>query len=221
MTTSESLHAEARDWYADRYEAVYVSRNRWLVTALAALLLALLQASALVCLVPLKTSVPFLIQAVPSGEVTALKPLSGNPSVTYNEATRKYFLARYIISRETYDPMDLAENYRLVELMSDGSEAQRFRQAIAVDNPASPLVVFGRQLRRAIRITSISFLNERTAQIRFTATDQRSSSPLKPSDWIATVAYSFGPSPALESDRLLNPLGFVVSRYRIDQEVVP
>ena len=32
---TRTYQTEARDWHADRYQAVYVSRNRWLVTALA------------------------------------------------------------------------------------------------------------------------------------------------------------------------------------------
>jgi type IV secretion system protein VirB8 len=211
----------SRDWYADRYQAIYVSRNRWLVTAWGALALAVIQGVALLFLVPLKTSVPFLIKEESTGAVTTVQPLAGNPSVTYGEAVRKYFLTRYVISRETYDTMDLTENYRAADLMSDGAEAGRFHQFMASSNPASPLAVYGHLGRRLVRIKSIAFLNEHTAQIRFTATDQRSSSLPSTSEWIATVAYSFGPAPALEADRLVNPLGFLVTHYRTDQEVAP
>ena len=211
----------ALDWYADRYEAVYVSRNRWLVTAWSSLALALIQGIALVALVPLKTSVPFLIKEESTGAVTTVRPLAGNPAVTYSESVRKYFLTRYLITRETYDAMDLAENFRAVDLMSDRAESGRFHQTIASSNPASPLVIYGKLGRRLVRIKSIAFLNDHTAQIRFTATDQRSSSLPSPSEWIATVAYSFGPAPSSEADRLMNPLGFLVTRYRTDQEVAP
>lgn len=219
----EALIAEtfARDWYADRYQAVYVSRNRWFVTAWATLALALVQGIALVCMLPLKTSVPFLIKEETSGAVTTVTRLDGDASITYNEVVQKYFLARYLIARETYDPVDLAENYRAVNLMSGNTERRAFQAAIASNNPLSPLVLFGIQVKRLIRITSITFLNEATAQIRFTATEQRSSALPKPSTWIATVAYKFGPSPASEAERLINPLGFSVTHYRIDQEVVP
>src|SRR5579871_4832503 len=114
MTEVLPLHDDALDWQADRYQAVYVSRNRWLVTALAALGLAAFQAAALVILLPLKTSVPFLIKEETSGAVVTLRPLAGDPSVTYSESLRKYFLARYLIDRETYDPMDLRDNYHAV-----------------------------------------------------------------------------------------------------------
>ena len=116
--------------------------------------------------------------------------------------------------------MDLAENYQAVELMSLGTEERLFHQLIASTNPASPIVLYGREARRTIRIKSIAFLNDRTAQIRFTATVQRSSSLPSSSDWIATVAFKFGPVSSLEAERLVNPLGFSVTHYRIDQEVL-
>jgi type IV secretion system protein VirB8 len=116
---------------------------------------------------------------------------------------------------------DLADNYRAVTLMSGREEDRLFRASIAANNPASPVVVFGPTMRRTIHIKSIAFLHDGMAQIRFTATDQRSASAPKSSDWIATVAYKFAAAPSLEADRLINPLGFSVLHYRIDQEVIP
>ena len=111
MMEALPVNDEALDWQADRYQAVYVSRNRWLVTALGGLDPCGFQAAALVILLPLKTSVPFLIKEETSGAVVTLRPLAGNPSVTYSESLRKYFLAHYLIDRETYDPMDLARQF--------------------------------------------------------------------------------------------------------------
>src|SRR5258708_33985364 len=93
----------AYDWYADRYQSVFVSRNRWLVTAILALGLALFQALALVCLVPLKTSVPFMIKEEVSGAITTVAPLKGDSAITYQESVRKNFLAGYVIHRDTSD----------------------------------------------------------------------------------------------------------------------
>ncbi len=221
MMEALPIHGEALDWQTDRYQAVYISRNRWLVTSLVALGLATLQAAALVILLPLKTSVPFLIKEEISGAVITLRPLAGNSSVTYSESLRKYFLAHYLIARETYDPTDLRNNYHAVDLMSGGNESRLFRQGVDPASPSSPIHVYGTQTRRTIRIKSIAFLNPDTAQIRFMATEEHISDSPKMSDWIATLAYRFGPAPAEDAERLVNPLGFSVTHYRIDQEVIP
>jgi type IV secretion system protein VirB8 len=212
---------EACNWYADRYQSIFVSRNRWLVTAILALGLALAQAVALLALVPLKTSVPFVIKEEVSGAMTTLAPLGGNNAITYDESARKYFLARYVIARETYDPAGLTENYKMVALMSEPDEAHSFNESIAQTNPRSPQRVYGQTVRRLIRVKSISFLNERLAQVRLTATEKTNTGAETESGWVALVGFRFSPAPLSESDRLINPLGFLVTSYRLDQEVIP
>jgi type IV secretion system protein VirB8 len=215
------MDTEARDWYADRYQCVYVSRNRWLVTAVLALSLAALQAMCLVCLIPLKTVVPFLIREESSGAVSEVVPLKGERSITLDESLQKYFLAKYVIARETYDAADLAENYHAVALMSDPDVARDFNQSIASSNPHSPMAVYGLRAKRTLRIKSISFLNDHLAQVRLTAAEQKGSGNAVESQWVALAGFRFGAAPGLDSERWINPLGFYVTHYRIDQEVVP
>ena len=40
------------------------------------------------------------------------------------------------------------------------------------------------------------------------------------SDWIATIAFTYTRAPMSEPDRLRNPLGFQVTSYRADPEVI-
>ena len=220
VAVPSKIDTEACDWYADRYQSIFVSRNRWLVTAILLLGLALAQAIALVALMPLKTSIPFVIKEEVSGAITTVAPLRGDSSILYQESTRKYFLARYVISRETYDPAGLAENYTAVGLMSDREEAQEFEHSIAQTNPKSSIHVYGQNAKRLIRVKSISFLNDHLAQVRLSATDKTRSGTEIESEWVALVGFRFGPAPVSESDRLINPLGFYVTSYRLDQEVV-
>jgi len=219
-SNAQSTNAVALDWFQDRYQSILVSRNRWLVTACLSLGLAICQALAILCLAPLKTTVPYLVREETSGAVTTLTALSGQPGATYSEAVRKYFLGKYVVARETYDATDVLQGYRTVELLSDTAERGLFHQQIASNNPASPVVLYGSQAKRYVRIKSISFLSDKAAQVRFTALERRGSSPDKVSDWIATLAFDLGGVSSSEEDRLINPLGFVVSSYRIDQEVV-
>src|SRR6266700_3631446 len=210
----------AYDWYADRYQSVFVSRNRWLVTAIIALALAFFQALALLCLVPLKTAVPFVIKEEVSGAITTVAPLRGDSAITYQEAVRKYFLVGYVIHRETYDPADLADNYKAVTLMSAADQRQAFERTISKSNPRSPLVIYGTRSKRWVRIKSISFLNDHLAQVRFTATEKSGSTADAESEWTAIISLirSAFMSPAIELTRRLchesKPLENCVHRVR-------
>jgi type IV secretion system protein VirB8 len=220
-SATAALYSDAKDWYSDRYQAVYGSRRRWFVTAWIALFLASLEAATLVILLPLKSSVPFLIKEELSGAITTVSSLSGSSPNHYDDAVRKFFLGRYVVFRETYDRMDLASNYQAVVLMSDRDVSASFRAAIASDNPNSPVVMYGARGRRLIRIKSIAFLSQETAQVRFTASEEKSLGSAKNYEYIATTAFRFCPVPTSEAARLVNPLGFTVTNYRVDQEVVP
>ena len=215
-----SASSPAMDWFYDRYQTVFVSRNRWMALSFIVLVLAVCQGLALVMLVPLKTVVPYLVKEETSGAVMTVEPMTGSKSVTYDEAVRKYFLAMYVRCRETYDPMDLRENYRTVDLMSDDNETERFRQYINPKNKQSPVAVYASGTKRQIALSSIVFLNDHTAQVHLSALEFQGSAAAKTSHWIATVSFRFDAPPTLESERLVNPLGFLVTTYRIDQEVV-
>ena len=39
------------------------------------------------------------------------------------------------------------------------------------------------------------------------------------SHWVATLGFEYVAGPMAESDRSINPLGFVVNAYRLDPEV--
>ena len=39
--------------------------------------------------------------------------------------------------------------------------------------------------------------------------------------WVSTLTFSYANAPMSSADRLINPLGFLVSEYRADPEVVP
>ena len=39
--------------------------------------------------------------------------------------------------------------------------------------------------------------------------------------WVSTLTFSYANAPMSSTDRLINPLGFLVSEYRADPEVVP
>jgi type IV secretion system protein VirB8 len=200
----------AYDWFSDRYQSVVVSRNRWLVATLAAMTLAVLQAIALITLLPLKTSVPFIVQEERTGAISTIEPITGNSTIIFDEAVKKYFLGRYIVMRETFDPTDRRTNTRAVALLSDTSEIRRFEKAVLYTN----------RPRRCIRIKSISFLGPNAAQVRFSANEATPNGVENLSYWIATLGFRFGPPPVFESERLINPLGFLVTNYRIDQVVV-
>ena len=206
-------------WYQDIYGSAVVSRNRWLVVGILALFLATLEAGALIGLTPLKAVEPYVIQVdATTGMTNVVKSLTEKP-LTENEAVTKFFVVKYVVARETYDPQDLNHNYDQVRLMSTVEQANSFDDFIR--SPSSPVEQFKNTITRTIRINSVSFLNKSTAQVRFSSTQmQVGSNEKQEAYWIATLSFRFVNSPMDEDERLNNPLGFQIKSYRVDQEVV-
>ena len=209
----------ANDWHAEKYSSALASRNRWLLAAMVAGSLALLCIVALIGLTPLKTVEPYVVKEdSKSGLVTVLKPMR-EEGITAGEALRKYFLAQYVRAREIFDPTDIQHAYQTVMLLSDIEVGREYDRWINPDNARSPVTLYGpKKIKRLVEIRSITFLAPDTAQVRFTALEKVDTSE-RPSYWIATLQFKFVQNSADEEERLINPVGFKVTSYRIDPEV--
>jgi type IV secretion system protein VirB8 len=208
------------DWFHDRYQSARVNGNRWFVLAILFGALACLAVGTIAVLTPLKTVQPFLVEVNNgSGEVRVLKPFDVSELVA-GDAVTKSLLAKYVIARETYDPQDLKENYQIVRLMSDPAEGLLVDSQLSQTNAASPLNRYQAHTVRTVRVRSVSFLNKRTAQVRFASTETTHTTK-KEDSWVAIVSFHFVNLPETEEERFINPVGFQVTAYRIDQELGP
>jgi type IV secretion system protein VirB8 len=215
---------EVAEWYHDLYRSATINRNRWCLVGVIALVLAATQTLALVFLTPLKTVEPYVLQVdSKSGVTNVLKSLREGKenSLTEEEAVTKSFIVKYVIARETYDPQDLNRNYDLVRLMSAPNESQKFGDSTSNGNPSSPVERYKNTTTRTVRISSVSFLDQKkkTAQVRFVTTES-GHNQTKEEFWVAILTFRYINAPMGESDRLSNPLGFQVISYRTDQEII-
>lgn len=220
MVTTESLKDyfdKARRFDQDRMVSAERSKRlAWFVAAIASVL-ACVSIAAVVALTPLKTVEPFVIRVDNStGIVDVVSTLSSDAG-SYDEEVTKYFAARYVRARESYVWSEAEENFRTASLMSNAAEQQRFASAYRGSNPESPQNIYGRSSTSRIAIKSISLINSHVVSVRYTRTVTRGED-LRTSHWVATITFSYANAPISSSDRLVNPLGFVVSEYRADPE---
>lgn len=210
----------AESWSADRNKGLATSRRiAWIVAGIATGV-AVLEAVALASLAPFKTVVPYtLLVDRQTGNVEALKPLD-QQTITPDNALVRSFLAQYVTARESFDINSLRQDYRKVALWSTGNARDRYVKSMQASNPASPLASLPRQALIETEIRSLSALDKDTALVRFTTyrTDpggQRQDGR----NWAAVITYRFSTAEMSEADRLINPLGFQVLRYRRDAEM--
>lgn len=222
MVTTENLKAyfeKARRFDQDRLiRAERSVRVAWLVAVVASIL-AGVAIFAVAGLTPLKTVQPFVVRVDNStGIVDVVSALAPTPG-TYDEAITKYFAARYVRAREGYVWSEAEENFRTVALLSTQAEQKRFAALYRGSNPDSPQNIYGRSASARIGIVSIALINPHVVSVRYIRTVTRGDE-VRTTHWVATLTFAYANAPMSSTDRLVNPLGFVVSEYRADPEAV-
>ncbi|MFG1280330.1 virB8 family protein [Xanthobacter autotrophicus] len=222
MVTNESLKSyfeKARRFDQDRMiRAERSTRVAWFV-AICASILAAAAVFAVAGLTPLKTVQPFVVRVDNStGVVDVVSALTATAG-TYDEAVTKYFAARYVRAREAYVWSEAEENFRTVALLSTQAEQQRFAALYRGSNPESPQNIYVRSATARINIVSISLINPHVVSVRYIRTVTRGED-VRTTHWVATLTFAYVNAPMSATDRLVNPLGFVVSEYRADPEAI-
>ncbi|MEO7827920.1 MAG: VirB8/TrbF family protein [Allosphingosinicella sp.] len=218
----DAYYAEAETWAQDRQDALRASRRIAWFVASAAVAVALLEALVLLVLTPLKTVVPYtLLVDRNTGFVQALEPLDPG-KVSADTALTQSFLVQYVIARESFDIDKLQADYRKVALWSADTARSSYVAATQVSNPQSPLVLYPRSTVVETRVKSVSPVGRNVALVRFDTVRRDAGGRIEPARaWVSVIRYRYSGEPMQLEDRMVNPLGFQVLRYRRDPEALP
>ncbi|KAB7715123.1 conjugal transfer protein TraG [Plesiomonas shigelloides] len=177
-------------------------------------------AFAIAAMAPLKTVEAYAIRVDNStGYTDIVKPIE-NEKATYDEVVNKYWISQFVINYESYDWQTISTMNDTVQLMSSSNVFSEYRRNILAPN--SPLNILKDNYKIKTKIKSVTFLEEDTAQVRFSKIVLTSAgepaNEYVTTNWVATVAFDFKHEIKTEGERLLNPLGFNVLSYRVDPE---
>jgi len=218
----EAWFRSADSWAHDRQlSARRVLHMAWIVAGVLGTV-AIGEAIALAALAPLKTVVPYTLMVDrQTGFVQTLKPLEAEV-IAPDRALTRSFLAQYVMAREGFDITTLQEDYKKVALWSFGEARERYLRGMQPGNPASPLATLPRKALIQVEIRGLSSLSGDSALVRFTSTrTDPGGQPQARRDWQAVISWRYSTEAMSAADRLINPLGFQVTRYRRDAETVP
>jgi type IV secretion system protein VirB8 len=218
----DAYYLEAESWGRDRQDELRRSRRIAWTVAAAAVAVAVLEAIALVVLMPLKTVEPYtLLVDRNTGFVQALTPL--DPArVSGDTALTQSFLVQYVIARESFDIDTVQADYRKVALWSAEQARTDYIAGAQVSNPQSPLALYPRTSVVETRVKSVSPAGRDVAMVRFeTQRRDAGGQAERPRAWVAIIRYRYSGEPMSVEDRFVNPLGFQVVRYRRDAEALP
>jgi type IV secretion system protein VirB8 len=215
----------AKEWEYVAHGAVLVERNRWFMGTIVAGLIAVAAITAIILLLPLQRLVPMAVTIDSrSGLVTSVEYGRNVAELTQKEAVQRSDVAKYVVSRETYDPVDLATSAKTVRVMSDANIWRQYEDEMSQLNESSTARRYGAKLRRRVEISTVVPLPDSTHafQVRYVVVEEYPGSQTQPVEkpYVSTVSFKYSERPLSNEDRILNPLNFRATGYRRDQELI-
>lgn len=216
-SNEKAYYAQARSWAEDRAGRAerVIRTQKWMIATLS--LVALTLGAALVMLVPLKQAIPYVVRVDAStGIVDNVVRVTGS-QMTEEEAVTRYYVRRYVALRENYTRSQIEPAFREMALLTTAQRRTELQKEFAFTSATSPYKRFGEQGTRTIRIKNVSRVAGSVYQVRFLAIEAQLGVE-KTTHHVATIEYEYQRMPEKESVLGVNPLGFVVTSYRSDEE---
>lgn len=175
---------------------------------------------ALVLLMPLKTVVPYIVTVDKNSGHTQILSVLDQKTLTEQEALDRYWIANYLRWREVYDWYTLQDDFNNTLLFSSPAVQAEYSSIFEGDDALD--TVWGKRIKAKVNILSI--VNDTAKQLttlRFEKTiknvEDRGNG--QTSVWVATITHRYTDTEMTEEMRLVNPLGFEVTSYRVDPEL--
>ncbi|MCP3050739.1 type IV secretion system protein [Xanthomonas euvesicatoria pv. allii] len=206
------------EWEARHIHQVGASERRAWKVAYACLLSAILPWVAIVFMMPLKESVPYLIKQSQDGTLGIQTRVTWK-NLSVDEAVEKSQAAQYVAARERYNWYTLQADYDLVNLLSSREVSKEFSALYEGDK--APDVLHSNKTRIDIQVLSVVPGTDGTMTVRYLAKSGAYDGTGKPDikAYVSTLAFEFVNNSMLtEEERNLNPLGYVVTAYRRDTD---
>lgn len=228
----EDVIARSVDFEVTLADLVRRSERRAWRVAWSAIAMALILAGGYFILLPLKEKVPYLVMADAYTGTSTVARLTGDfgaAAITASEAINKSDVSHFVLARESYDYSQFGQrDWDTVHAMAAPGVGSEYARLFAKTNPANPQLLFGQGKSIRIRILSLQLhespstdAKAKSATVRFQrSVHDKASGTTQPLDSrIASVEFVYKSNLRMdESHRMLNPLGFQVTSYRVDND---
>lgn len=135
-----------------------------------------------------------------------------------SEAETRHWLWQFTKAAEGYSYAEARPNFDTVTLMASPSVQTWQAERVKGSNALSPQNVLGRNGQAVLNWESTTFINKNLAQVRYTQTDRKGDNVLAPRHMIATVGFTYVKGGVSGAALNVNPRGFLVTSYTVDQE---
>jgi type IV secretion system protein VirB8 len=202
-----------KSWYSNRYQIVVVQRNILLLFTLISMFSVAVSVIFVKNIMSSKSLEPYVIEVEKKSGIATIVNQMTAQNFTGDQMIRQYFINEFIHAASAYDPKTYKMDVDKVRLFSIPAVYADFRNRINARE-------LGANSSIEVRVKSIQFTDSNTAQIRTVRQINLPESTSEEVNEVITMNFNFSPNMTLNlEERLINPLGFQVSRYAIAKEV--
>lgn len=216
---SNKADSEHNRWYVDRYYITVIQRNILIILMILALCSIFFGLIYINLISQKKTIEPFVVEIDERTGIPTVVNQVSKKEYTANNIIIEYFLYHYVLARESYDYVDFNYKYNtVVRLLSSVEVFRNFYRKVNTRNEDSPYNLYGRDTRLVPKIRSILNISG-GKQIRIIIQHIKDNILLKEEKKIIFLRYRFVELNLSLDERLINPLGFQVTEYKIEDEL--
>lgn len=195
-------------------------RNRAYLLIVILLGVIIVQALAIIAIMPLKTVVPAIATIDENSHVVKVQVMDAETMMT-NESLISSELHQFIINCNSVDEAFRQHLSDLCRLHATPEVAKQYDSEFSPENSQNPYYLLGANGKRTVTITGVNLLDKEKGlgQVTYRTFTEKAGSAATTEYWTATLRYTFTGLPLRIKDRWENPLGFAVTAYRKDQEL--
>ncbi|MFK8040581.1 MAG: virB8 family protein [Rickettsiaceae bacterium] len=205
-----------KHWYDEKYETMLVQRNLLVIVFFISLFLSFILIASVVYIVNTRTFDPFVIQIDDTtGEAIIVKPVM-QESLSDNQSLARYFIKKYVVARETYNPVDFDSYARRVVYLCSTDKV--FEQFLGYFNSKgiNPEVKYGDHNTTFLLVRSWSQLSPQKYLFRFSINE--TSGMRRRFNKIAVIEFQYVTMTLTEKELDINPVGFQVKGYQVSDD---
>lgn len=168
-----------------------------------------------------KSLIPYVIEVEEKTGVPTVVEQLNQSSFTADVTLKRYFIYSFVKAAEGYNPGSFRDDYKKLMLFSTPGVFRQIQNNINPRNEKSPAALIGNRGIIDVALKSISFSSPEHAIVRFRLVNVGTVYGFANNrDMIADIDFRFANLNLSLEERYINPLGFQVTKYVVDRELV-
>lgn len=205
-----------QNWYEERSDKLIVQRNLLMILLIMLTIFMVISTLVIAFVVKSKQFDPFVIQLDgTTGRASVVEPVSST-MLTADESLTRYFIKKYLIARETYNSVDFTTTARTtVRLLSTSGVYYGYLGYIR-NKDFDPTLKYNDTNTTFLVVKSWSKIAADKYMIRFSINETSGNQIVY--NKISVVSYAYVPMQLTDAEFDINPVGFQVNGYRVDDD---